>query len=697
MKRLFTLTLALLCGAMVFAQGVDFQSLTYQEALEKAKAENKLVFMDCYTSWCGPCKMMTNEVFPQKEAGDYFNPLFVCVKFDMEKGEGVDLAKQFNVRAYPTFLIIRPDGTVQHRIVGGGDLQGFIERVAKGLDEKTCLLTLDEKYASGKMKKKELPAYYEALQDAYEDAKAQKVLDELKAQMTEKDKLKADYWAVVSNAKVGSEDFDLILANLPKFEKNIGKEKLDEYLFNSYYSALAVHLYGRKVEGLPAMADLKTQIEALDIAKKQELLDQYELTDIAVSKDAKRFVDLFEQKAASEDAEQALTLLGVAYQLDEQLTKADYARLAAALEKVIAGMDDNNQMKSYVEGSLYYLQKKAHVGTMFEELTFEQALAKAKETRCMLFIDCYTSWCGPCKMMTEQIFPQEKVGDFMNQFVCVKYDMEKGEGPELAKKFGVQAYPTFVILNPDGTLRHKLVGGGQADDFIERVKEAFDENKALGVMDAKYNEGNRDKAFLAQYAQALLGVYDANASKVAEELYKSLTDEEKVSEDYWFLFSNNDLAPQGSEIANYLLANREKFIAALGAEKVDGYISSLFDNKLMMVIMGRDKEATAETLDQLKKDITALNLANGKALLSKVNIAKAALTGDQAKLLTTCEREVKNMPGEEFPIMIVYSVKEKATKAQLARWEKVLQTAKDRFTKKEAAAYVDYMIEYLKK
>ena len=334
---------------------------------------------------------------------------------------------------------------------------------------------------------------------------------------------------------------------------------------------------------------------------------------------------------------------------------------------------------------------------MGEVLTFAQALAKAKETRRMLFIDCYTSWCGPCKMMTEQIFPQEKVGDFMNQFVCVKYDMEKGEGPELAKKFGVQAYPTFVILNPDGTLRHKLVGGDQADGFIERVKVAFDDNKALGVMDAKYNEGNRDKAFLAQYAQALLGVYDANASKVAEELYKSLTDEEKVSEDYWFLFSNNDLAPQGSEIANYLLANREKFIAALGAEKVDGYISSLFDNKLMMVIMGRDKEATAETLDQLKKDITALNLANGKALLSKVNIAKAALTGDQAKLLTTCEREVKNMPGEEFPIMIVYSVKEKATKAQLARWEKVLQTAKDRFTKKEAATYVDYMIEYLKK
>ena len=61
------------------------------EALAKAKAENKLVFMDCYTSWCGPCKYMTETIFPQEKAGEFFNPKFVCVKFDMEKGEGKEL------------------------------------------------------------------------------------------------------------------------------------------------------------------------------------------------------------------------------------------------------------------------------------------------------------------------------------------------------------------------------------------------------------------------------------------------------------------------------------------------------------------------------------------------------------------------------------------------------------------------------
>ena len=104
----------------------------------------------------------------------------------------------------------------------------------------------------------------------------------------------------------------------------------------------------------------------------------------------------------------------------------------------------------------------AHVGVYFQDLSYEDALAKAKQQGRKLFIDCYTTWCGPCKYMSETVFKQEKVGDFLNlNFICLKYDMEKGEGPELAKKFGVRAYPTFVIVNPDGTIRHKLVGCGE--------------------------------------------------------------------------------------------------------------------------------------------------------------------------------------------------------------------------------------------
>ena len=58
MKRFVLLVLILITGLTVFSQGIEFQKERYAEVLEMAKKQNKLVFIDIYTSWCGPCKHM---------------------------------------------------------------------------------------------------------------------------------------------------------------------------------------------------------------------------------------------------------------------------------------------------------------------------------------------------------------------------------------------------------------------------------------------------------------------------------------------------------------------------------------------------------------------------------------------------------------------------------------------------------------
>ena len=98
-----------------FAQGVDFKSLTMKEAQAVAEKEKKMIFIDFYTTWCGPCKMMSSEVFTQDQVGEYFNRTFVNLKVDAEKGEGVELAKKYQVKAYPTFVVLRADGTEVYR------------------------------------------------------------------------------------------------------------------------------------------------------------------------------------------------------------------------------------------------------------------------------------------------------------------------------------------------------------------------------------------------------------------------------------------------------------------------------------------------------------------------------------------------------------------------------------------------------
>ncbi len=107
--------------------GIVFFTGTLKEAKAKANKEKKLIFIDCYTTWCGPCKNMSKKTFVDKAVGEYFNKNFICMKIDMEKGEGISLASTYTVEAYPTYLFLNAKGEVKHRDLGFIDAARFIE------------------------------------------------------------------------------------------------------------------------------------------------------------------------------------------------------------------------------------------------------------------------------------------------------------------------------------------------------------------------------------------------------------------------------------------------------------------------------------------------------------------------------------------------------------------------------------------
>lgn len=136
MKRLIVCVAAMLLASATFAQ-VKWEEGTLNQALKKAKESGKeLVFLDCYATWCGPCQYMAKSVFTTKEAGDYFNKKFVNMKIDMEKGEGINLARQFKIQGYPTFIILNSNGKELGRIVGGAEIKQFIQKVEGVLGKK---------------------------------------------------------------------------------------------------------------------------------------------------------------------------------------------------------------------------------------------------------------------------------------------------------------------------------------------------------------------------------------------------------------------------------------------------------------------------------------------------------------------------------------------------------------------------------
>ncbi|MGO3806262.1 MAG: thioredoxin family protein, partial [Sphingobacterium sp.] len=159
MKKL--LFLLLIVPFIGFSQdkGVTFEhGVTWQAVKEKAKTENKFIFVDCFTTWCKPCEYMSKTVFPQDTVGEFFNAHFINLKVQMDQTdhdapetkswytEAQRFADDYQVVAYPTFLIFDPQGELVHRIVGGGEASEFIARAKQGLDPKTQYVTLVNKY-----------------------------------------------------------------------------------------------------------------------------------------------------------------------------------------------------------------------------------------------------------------------------------------------------------------------------------------------------------------------------------------------------------------------------------------------------------------------------------------------------------------------------------------------------------------------
>ncbi len=123
---------------------ISFEKGDWASVLAKAKQENKMVFVDFYTTWCAPCKVMDRDVFPLTEVGDLYNKNFINYKIDAEKGEGIALAEKYNVKAYPTYIFTDSEGNFLHQVIGAFSAGEFINHGKTALDPSKQLVNLVE-------------------------------------------------------------------------------------------------------------------------------------------------------------------------------------------------------------------------------------------------------------------------------------------------------------------------------------------------------------------------------------------------------------------------------------------------------------------------------------------------------------------------------------------------------------------------
>ena len=228
--------------SVLFAQdkGIHFEhGLSWQQVQAKAKTENKYVFMDCFTTWCGPCRFMSANIFPLQDVGDSMNAHFVSVAVQLDTTaadnnevkswyeSGHNIAKQYNVQAYPTYLIFDANGKIVHRFVGSSDAPAFLSKAAIALNPQTQYYTLLDQYKGGKNDTAFLRSMALSAADAYDLETAGTVANEYIATQADLYTKNNLYFIAMFTRSSKDKGFDLALNHADKVDVVVGKGASD--------------------------------------------------------------------------------------------------------------------------------------------------------------------------------------------------------------------------------------------------------------------------------------------------------------------------------------------------------------------------------------------------------------------------------------------------------------------------------------
>jgi len=152
--KLFLITSLIIISVLTVRADIDFIKNDYKKAFKEAEKLDKLIFVDVYTDWCGPCKLMDKTVFKDRQVSKFYNQKFVNLKINAEKGLGAKFAKEYNTEVYPTYYFLDKEGTIIYTSRGGKNTDDFLKLGEMAIDPNYQPSKMIVAFESGKNDKK---------------------------------------------------------------------------------------------------------------------------------------------------------------------------------------------------------------------------------------------------------------------------------------------------------------------------------------------------------------------------------------------------------------------------------------------------------------------------------------------------------------------------------------------------------------
>ena len=291
---------------------------------------------------------------------------------------------------------------------------------------------------------------------------------------------------------------------------------------------------------------------------------------------------------------------------------------------------------------------ETETGIHFEHGTFAEILLKAQKENKMILVDAFTSWCGPCKWMAKNIFPNDTVARFYNQnFISAKIDMEQNEGIDLAKKYEVTCYPTFLFIDKNGQLLHRMSGSMKAKEFIEAGTDAMNSAKQFASYKKKFDAGSSSPADMLQYITMRSG----SCMPVETELVKYFNtqkDEDLISRQNWSVLWDFAGDPNSREF-KYFVSHRTDFEKLYTADSVSKKTEDVYSSTL--VGFTRKKEPDVEGYKKMKEQILKLNLPSSEKIILNGDINLYAKTKDWSNYAKTAVKYIDKYAKENYSLL----------------------------------------------
>lgn len=245
--------------------------------------------------------------------------------------------------------------------------------------------------------------------------------------------------------------------------------------------------------------------------------------------------------------------------------------------------------------SFFYAQATEAQGLQFAAFTWKEALQEAKQTGKRVFVDAYTQWCAPCKMLQAYTFPDSTLGAFYNaQFINLKIDLEQGEGPERNQEWVVSAYPTLLFFDSSGVEVHRAVGFFTAAQLLEIGRQANTPSLQLRQLKSAFLAGTLPSAQLLLLLHTLEFAADPLVGTVAQT-YLSHQKRFDDPDSQKLILTYADDPTQAP--FQHLLQHRRSYQKQFGHARVEARIRVVIDQYLLLHPALSEKQVT-----KLKKE-----------------------------------------------------------------------------------------------